>query len=231
MKRDLIMLHGALSDRSQFDAFEKHLNDSFKCHALTLPGHGENADREGVFSMTLFSDFVIQYIRDHHLNSPLIFGYSMGGYVGLKLAGDEAGLISGLITMATKLDWNTETASKEVSQLQPSKMVEKIPAFVETLKVLHGPGNWEQVVMKTAALMGDLGKQPLREEDFSKISCHVLNMVGDSDRMVDALYSEQVTSLIPCGRFRLLENTPHPFEKADLLLLTAILKEFVSELK
>lgn len=231
MKRDLLLLHGALSSRSQFDAFVKYLSDSFTCHALTLPGHGEKSDDIKRFSIAGFSEFVIQYIRDHHLNSPLIFGYSMGGYVGLKLAGDEPGLISGLITLATKLDWNTTTASKEVAQLQPAKMVEKIPAFVETLKELHGPGNWEQVVLKTAALMSDLGNQPLREEDFSKISCRVLNMVGDSDRMVDALYSEKVTSLMPYGRFRLLENTPHPFEKADLLLLTTILKDFVSELK
>lgn len=231
MKRDLILLHGALATASQFDTFQNYLGDSFTCHAITLPGHGHFNQPDTSFSISGFSEFVSNYILNHHLNSPVLFGYSMGGYVGMNMAATQPSLISGLMTLATKFDWNPETASKEAAMLQPNKMAEKIPAFTEQLKAMHGPAKWEQVVMQTAALMTALGSHHLEVPDFNKVLCPVLNVVGDSDKMVNAGYSEVITGWIPSGRFRLLDNTPHPFEKTDLLLLSAILKEFALQTK
>lgn len=77
----------------------------------------------------------------------------------------------------------------------------------------------------TGGLMTDLGNSHLNDNDFRNIKVPVVMMVGDSDVMVDLNAAQTVCDLIPVSRFVVLQNTEHPFEKADFSLLAEFLNK------
>ncbi len=150
----------------------------------------------------------------------------MGGYIGLFLASQIPNAVSGIVTLGTKVDWTVENAAKEVRQLNPDKILEKVPKFAGRLSRIHGPENWRNVVISTGLLMTELGCNSLHEKDYININVPVTMMIGDSDSMVDMNTSKLVCDFIPNSRFVVLQNTEHPFEKADLSLIADFLNNF-----
>jgi pimeloyl-ACP methyl ester carboxylesterase len=160
------------------------------------------------------------------LSQPIVFGYSMGGYVGLYLASQIPDAVSGIVTLGTKVDWTVENAAKEVRQLDPEKILEKVPKFADRLSKIHGSENWREVLINTGKLMTELGNSALHEKDYENIHVPVSMLIGDRDSMVDLNTSKLVCDFIPNSRFVVLQNTEHPFEKADLSLIADFLNNF-----
>ncbi|MBK8413500.1 MAG: alpha/beta hydrolase [Bacteroidetes bacterium] len=88
-KKNLLLLHGALADRTQFNELIPLLENEFSVHTISLPGHGKEPLGNYQFSIESFASYVLEYIQFHSLSLPLVFGYSMGGYVGLFLASKQ----------------------------------------------------------------------------------------------------------------------------------------------
>ena len=71
------------------------LNDADrKCHALDLPGFGEN--NVCVSSIEEMSRYVFRYLDKHHIQNAVIVGHSMGGYVALEMLHNNAERIDGI---------------------------------------------------------------------------------------------------------------------------------------
>jgi pimeloyl-ACP methyl ester carboxylesterase len=163
LMRPLILLHGALGAPAQLQPLAEALAPHYAVHLPAFPGHaGAPAHSFGIDG---FATFLENYIREAGLQQPLVFGYSMGGYVALHLAGLKPGLLGGIATLATKLAWNPESAAKEARTLEPAVMEQKVPAFVETLRSRHAPLDWKEVVQHTSSMMQELGIAPLLTED------------------------------------------------------------------
>ena len=79
---DLIILHGALGASKEFELVKEILSDVFQVHTLDFNGHGSNTD-ESVFYIDGFSNDLRKLISEKGLDTPFVFGYSMGGYVAL----------------------------------------------------------------------------------------------------------------------------------------------------
>ncbi|HEX2787267.1 MAG TPA: alpha/beta fold hydrolase [Ignavibacteria bacterium] len=229
MKKNLLLLHGALGSKEQLTELEEKLSSDFKIYKMNFSGHGGENFPDEPFSIKLFSDELVKFINENNLQGIDVFGYSMGGYVALHAALNNAGtgLINKIFTTATKFDWNEETSKKEAGMLNPEKIEEKIPAFAEQLKQRHAPQDWKQVLNKTEEMMLNLGKNPeLKESDFEKIQNEVLISVGDKDNMVSIQETKNTSEKIPNAKFLLLENTPHPIEKISVDLLSGEIKKF-----
>jgi pimeloyl-ACP methyl ester carboxylesterase len=149
----------------------------------------------------------------------------MGGYVAVWLAKHHPEKIEKIITLGTKFDWSVESAEKEVRKLNVEKIAEKVPAFARILEHRHAPNDWKELLKKTGEMMLGLGKAPLLTEEILKtIQMPSLICLGDQDDMADRNYAEQVASFLPKGKFKLLENTPHPIEKVDLKMIVSLIQ-------
>jgi len=222
-KTDLLLLHGALGSQAQFTKLKKLLAPSFQVHAFNFTGHG-NDTTDQVFSMELFQNDVLQYMKDNSLVSAPIFGYSMGGYVALKLAIEYPEKVQKVMTLGTKIQWNRETAEKEVRLLNPEKMVEKIPQFVAALKKEHGSENWKTVVTKTAEMMHGLGNgNAIDMESFATIKSEVLVCLGTEDTMVSTKESKKLADTLSNGSFLEIEGFKHPIGQVDQHRLSEIM--------
>lgn len=224
--KNLLILHGAIGSKSQFNSLASLLNNQFNIHLLNFSGHGGEAFKEN-FNITQFADDVLVYLDQQKIESIDIFGYSMGGYVALYLAKNHPEKVGKIITLGTKLSWTPEIAAKETKMLDAEKMEEKIPAFAAILKDRHHPNDWKTVLRKTAHMMIAMGnKNILKDEDFKLIQHPVKMLLADNDEMVTYEETNHVTQLLPHATFEILPNSKHPIEKVDIDALSEIIRGF-----
>jgi len=228
-KEKLLLLHGALGSKIQFEELKKQLDHHFFVHTMDFNGHGTIVSLS-YFTIDLFVKDVEDYLVENRIDKIHIFGYSMGGYVALKLALMHPGLVSKIMTLGTKFDWTPEIAAKEIRMLNPEKIEEKVPAFARRLEALHTANNWKEVMRKTAQMMVELGNgNGLTDDELKNIDHEVQVGIGELDEMVTLEESERTAGLLSCGSLKVLDGFRHPIEKVDTAVLSKAIKEFIQD--
>lgn len=228
MKTPILLLHGALGCKEQLVPLQEKLSLENEVFILDFEGHGKSKGKTD-FSIELFTQNVIDFLKEKKISKVAVFGYSMGGYVALYLALKRPDLVEKIITLGTKFDWTPTFAEKEIKMLNPETIQIKVPAFAERLKQLHGYENWKNVVLKTANLMRDLGENPiLTDVDFQKIDTPTLVCLGELDSMSTQVESKDVSNWLQKGQFHAIENLKHPIESIPGDKIVAIITNFLN---
>lgn len=224
----LILLHGALGSKDQLAELKGILSTSFNVFTFNFSGHGGRPVEEP-FTIDLFARDTLQFISSNQLGRVQVFGYSMGGYVALKLAHDFPGMVNKIMTLGTKFQWDPGSAAKEVKMLNPETIELKIPKFAATLAARHSPEDWKKVMHSTSEMMTGLGNgNAMKANQFNQISSSVLVSVGSEDQMVTREESEITASQMPKGHFKLIDGFKHPIEIVDMEVLAGICVDFLS---
>lgn len=225
--KHLLLLHGAIGATDQLQPLAELLKNDFIVHPFNFSGHGGKAFAQEPFSIETFANELEDYLSMKELEHASVFGYSMGGYVALYLAKQKPHLFSEVVTLATKFYWDETVAAKEAAMLNADIILQKVPMFAEQLKHRHQPNDWKLVLEKTKAMLLQMGKEnPLHLNDYAGIEIPVLLLLGDNDKMVSKAETETVQKALPKSRFQLLDQTAHPIEKVDTVLLADIIREF-----
>lgn len=224
--RPIILLHGAIGAKDQLEPLAKELSaNGYQTYSLNFSGHGQTPFQDN-FSIQQFADELLEFVVKTHLIRPVVFGYSMGGYVALYLASQKPGLFSEIITLGTKFEWSPEIAAKEIKMLDAKTISEKVPKFAEALQKRHG-NDWQLLLQKTADMMIDLGNNNLlTPTTFSQIKNRVLIGLADADTMVSVTETDNAASKIIAAKRYTLQNTKHPIETVNVGELTKIISEF-----
>ena len=222
--KTILLLHGAIGSKGQLISLEKSLQPFFQVHTLNFPGHG-GEPLPNSYSMPIFAESVKKYIDQHKLYEPIIFGYSMGGYVALYGAKRHSFRAEKIITLATKFEWNETIAAKESKMLNPEVIEEKLPRFALTLQERHAPENWKEVLHKTSGLLSQLGSMAYLQ-DVSDLQTPTLIILGDRDKMVSLEETVAIYKKLPVASLTVLPNTAHPIEEVDTDMLAFHIKRF-----
>jgi pimeloyl-ACP methyl ester carboxylesterase len=226
-KKSIVLLHGAIGDKSQLSPLKKELERTYQVYSFNFDGHGTKISKKD-FSIELFSQNLYDFIDENNLNKASIFGYSMGGYVALNLALIAPSKIDKIITYGTKFDWTPEIAENEIKQLNAEKIEAKIPKFATYLETVHEANNWKTVLEKTAKMMVELGEKPvLRADNLKNIQCPTLLLSGDKDVMVTSDETSSFGSFIPNSEFFEMKDFVHPILQVDARLLSLKIEEFI----
>lgn len=225
-KQSLILLHGALGTKNEFDELAPKLENHFNLHRMDFEGHGETGSINHPFRMEHFAENVLNYLDENKIKQANIFGYSMGGYVALVLAKHQPKRVKKVATLGTILQWNEEIAGRECRYLNPAKIEEKVPHFAQKLEKRH-PNGWKEVVDKTREMMQHLGEDPnLKNEDWSELQPEIRFHVGDRDMTAGLESTIDIYKKIEQTELSVLPATPHPFEKVNKEKLAGSLREF-----
>ena len=228
-KPNLLLLHGALGSRAQFRKLKPLLADHFNLYDFNFEGHGGRLT-EYPYSIELFANNTQTFIEENQLNDVHIFGYSMGGYVALRLASTTPEMVQSIITLGTKFDWTEDSAARETKMLNPAKIQEKIPHFAERLKLVHAPLDWKRVMAETADMMERMGAgERLETAHLAKIDIRVVIGLGGLDRMVSQEESIWAVQSLMNAEFVELPETPHPIEQVDPVLLARFIYESINQ--
>lgn len=229
-KKNLLLLHGALADKTQFDSLFPSIKDKFSVYTLDLDGHGSSQLHHQHFRIEYFVETVLRYLDEHSLPRVDIFGYSMGGLVGLNLASKYEERVRSVFTLAVKFNWRPEFAQKESAFLKPEYLLRKVPHFAKILKERHTAFGWRNVLDRTNEMFEYLGNSTtINASDFQTLSIPVRVSVGDKDQMVSIEETVEVFRHLVKGQLQIFPNTLHPFEKISLEELSASINSFFGE--
>ncbi len=224
----ILLLHGALGSKEQFNELAGVLAESYDVHSFSFSGHGARELTGEPFSIELFAQEITDYITLNKLNGINIFGYSMGGYAALYAASKQPGLTGKIFTLATKFTWSPEIAAREVKMLDAEKIKAKVPQYARELANRHGADKWEKVLLKTSDMMTALGNNLLLSGCvLNEIKNEVLVSVGDSDKMVSLEETISAYRSLPNAKLLVLPGTPHPLEQVDPVRLVYEIKKFI----
>ena len=225
-ERPLVLLHGALGTGGTLSPVADLLHDDFKIFCPDFPGHGSRAGTSEVLRMDILAEFLGSYFSEHDLRNPLVFGFSMGGYVALTHAVRHPGVISAIVTLGTKYDWSPEIAQQEAGMLDADLLRRKVPAFADVLAERHGAMQWKSLLQRTAEMMVDLGATPiLTVERVRQLHIPVHICRGSEDRMVMESESISMADMLPNGRYIRIEGLLHPIEKAPPAVVADLIRD------
>jgi pimeloyl-ACP methyl ester carboxylesterase len=217
----IILLHGALGAAQSMLPLSKALDDIAEVHILDFSGHGEARWPDAGFTMEVFEQDVLRLMDARSLAAAHIFGYSMGGFVGLRLARTFPDRISSVTTLATKFDWTEEICAKEAGMLDADALEAKVPRFTAGLGQTHPANGWREVVDETRRMLQGMYRYRFSPEELAGIPVKVRLMVGDRDKMVRIDETLDSFRALTNGEFAVLPATPHPLEAANRDLLAA----------
>lgn len=222
-----MLLHGALGSKSQFSSLISLLEETFHIHTLDFEGHGSSPLRDRAFRDEHFAENVLDYLNENSIQSVSVFGYSMGGHVGLYLARKHPARIHRIFTLATKFLWTPENIDREASSLDAEKILKRAPHFAKVLQDRHAVSGWKNVLQKTREMFYEFRESnSLPIEELRQIH-HVVRIgVGDRDSMVNIEESVQVYRSLPQGELQIFPNTPHPLEKVPVSYLVSSMVGF-----
>lgn len=224
----LLLLHGAIGAKDQLETLKKSLSADYKVYSLSFSGHGGEGLPEESFSIKLFADNVLRFMQMEGLEKASIFGYSMGGYVGMYLAKHHPDKVGKIVTLATKFHWTEDIAGKEMQMLDAEKIEAKVPAFAKALQERHAPIEWKTVLKRTAEMLQGLGlNNTLKIEDYTTIQAPALILLGDKDKMVTLPETVDVYKALPNAHMGMLPNTHHPIEQVDPQMLSFFIRTFI----
>lgn len=226
--KSILLLHGAIGAKDQLEPLAKELTAlGHKACSFNFSGHGQTPF-QNKFGIEQFADELLEFVVKNHLIRPVVFGYSMGGYVALYLAAQKPGLFSEIITLGTKFEWSPEIAAKEIKMLDAKTIAEKVPKFAAALEVRHG-SNWRLLLQRTAEMMIGLGQNNiLNTSAFSQIKNKTLIGLADGDTMVSVAETDNAASKILDAKRYSLSNTKHPIESVNVADLAKAISLFVS---
>ncbi len=225
---DILLLHGAIGAATQMHPLAAAFGGRFRAHVLDFEGHGAAPPRDRPFRIDHFVENVLAYLDAAAIHSVPVFGYSMGGYVALRLAIAAPERVERIVTLATKFDWTPASAESETRMLDPNAIEAKVPAFASMLRQRHSAAGWNDVLARTSEMMIELGSHPvLNTAALAGIELPVRIAVGDRDRMVSIEESLAAFRAIPGSELQVLPGIPHPLEQIDPTRLAAAVAEFL----
>jgi pimeloyl-ACP methyl ester carboxylesterase len=225
--KKLILLHGLMGSREQFEKLETLLKQDFDVHTINFSGHGMAEFYFPEFSVEAFSEQVVSYLDSRQIEKADFFGYGIGGYVALYLTRFFSDRVNQVMTLATKLDWNPDVASKEVKLLDAEMLEERFPQFVAHLIERHGDKKWKMLLEKSHRLLTALGDEPLlKEDDFRRMENRIRFCAGDQDKMFGLEEQLGLVRQMKNGSMAVFPETKHSLESVDVNRLYFELKDF-----
>lgn len=101
--RPIILLHGNSENITIFRKLIDKLKPDYKVYAIDSRCHGKSENTEKI-SYDLMAKDVIEFIKQKEIESPILYGFSDGGIIGLKIAIEEPNLLSELIVSGANIN-------------------------------------------------------------------------------------------------------------------------------
>jgi pimeloyl-ACP methyl ester carboxylesterase len=209
------------------EGLARMLSSDFRVSSMNFHGHGGH-DAAGLpFSIAGFTRQLDQFIGQLENGPVHIFGYSMGGFVALHHSALHPGKVNSVFTLATKFDWNPESARREAAMLEPEILVSKAPGFVKQLEERHAPMSWRNLLRDTASLMIELGDDPSYCNLVKQVQVRCILAVGDRDRMAGVEATLAMYRQLKNASLMVLPDTPHPLEAVAPEILVQEIRRFM----
>jgi 3-oxoadipate enol-lactonase len=248
----IVFLHGFLFDGRQYEAQIASLRDRYRCVTLDFRGQGRSAASRGGYQIEQHTADVLAVIRRLDLAPVHLVGLSMGGFVALRIAARERGLLRSLTLL------NTSAAAHARSKFPKQLMlaaVSRVAGVVSLPPVRSGIEGelygeafradptraaerevWRQrwaranrsSLVKT--LLGFMIRPDVRDE-LDDVSVPTLVIAGEVDASLPPSFSREIHSLIAESWLVELPSVGHSSPIEDPDGVTKALEQFLDRVR
>ena len=205
----LVLLHGLLgSIERDWRRFIPLFSREYRVIAVDMRGHGLTDNPEGRLSDELFRDDFIGLLNALHLESVLVCGHSLGGFVGLVAGIRYPGRVRALVMHASKIYWDENAIRSMVGKMDLDRILAEDPGVAEALQKLHG-NRWRKLLKEAASFIQNKGGKTLSREDLEHANFPVLVSVGDRDDLIPVEEAVRFYRSLPKGELLIMPNTNH----------------------
>ncbi|HEX3479182.1 MAG TPA: alpha/beta hydrolase [Kofleriaceae bacterium] len=179
----MILIAGLASSGDVWNTTVAHEQDRFTCHVIELPGFA-GRPRIPAPMLSTVRDALAGYIRDHHLDHPVIVGHSLGGFLALDLARSYPDLPGKLVIV--------DSLPFLPGAFDPGATVESMRVFADAMRTRTLSSTEAAFEQQERGILATMITSPAQQEV-------ALGWVMRSDRsaVADALVEMMTTDLRP----------------------------------
>jgi pimeloyl-ACP methyl ester carboxylesterase len=203
--KPLVLLHGAFGYATPYPTLAKNR----QLIAVELQGHGHTADIDRPLTYEQMADDVAALLKELKIEQTDIFGYSMGGNVGLAIAIRHPKLVRKLAINGSHFGKLEDAYDPEVAKQFKSISPEAFapPVLKEPYdKVAPDPKQWPTLVAKIKKM--GLEFKGFSRDDMKSIRAQVLITQGDRD-VARPEHAVEMYRLIPNSQLAIFPGGDH----------------------
>lgn len=208
----VIVIHGLLGTaRNDCGAIMDWLSETHRVIGLTLRGYGESTPKPRDFPTRFYerdAKDVIAFMDAIGLEKAHILGYSDGGEVTLTAAGIAPERFLSAASWGS-VGYFGPDLLPIVQRMYPADWV------TEEDKALHGIDDPNPMILQwiQAAKMMIADDGDVSMSTAGNITCPVLLMLGENDRLNPESYGQNFVSRVKNGRVQMFADTGHPIHR------------------
>ncbi|MCX7791288.1 MAG: alpha/beta hydrolase, partial [Chloroflexaceae bacterium] len=208
----LVLVHGAGGSRLHWPGSLRRLPGA-TVYTLDLPGHGRSAGA-GCDTIEGYATAVADFLRAVGVERAVIAGHSMGGAIAMCLALDFAGLVSGLVLVATGARLRVAPAILEGIRDDFAQSVALITRYAWSAQAparLVARGRKGLLETDPAVLLSDFTACDRFDvmDRLGEIRVPTLVVVGTEDQLTPPRYALFLAGHIPGALLAVIEGAGH----------------------
>lgn len=207
--KPLVLLHGSFGTAESWGQILPTLTKTRQVILVELQGHGRTADVERPLTMEQMADDTAALLKHLKIEEADVFGYSMGGEVGLALAIRHPEAVGRLAILGSAMGSMKDTYEKETYEqfLSITPEIFNFPQVKDPyVKVAPNPEKWPDLVRKIMAM--GRSYEGFTHEQVKGIKCPVLVMMGDREG-IRLEHAVEMRRTIPIAQLAVFPNADH----------------------
>jgi 3-oxoadipate enol-lactonase len=221
----LLLLHGFPFSLAIWSEVASRIGDAARVVAPDLRGHGRSDKPEGPYTMEVLAQDVLGLADALGLESFVLGGHSMGGYVAFRVAAHVPERLRGLVLVATRAEADTEEAKARrraaVERIQREGKAPFLEEFLAGLVSDRTRTDRPQVLEQARAVAEAVPEHVLvacldgmRErrdsrELLTRVGVPALVVVGGADRVTPPEAARSMAEALPQARLVTVPDAGH----------------------
>jgi pimeloyl-ACP methyl ester carboxylesterase len=217
----LLLMHGALTDASEFGATAPALAQHFRVLMPERRGHGHTPDLAGPISYDLMALDTVAFAETLGLGRVHLVGHSDGANVALLVALARPDLVDRLVLISGNFHHDGLLDALDVGELAANEFF--LDAYAQVSP--DGREHFPEVVARVGRMIAT--EPTLTTEDLRQVSARTLVMAGDDDA-IKAEHTLAMFAAIPDAELAIIPGTSHALIIEKPALCNRIMIDFLT---
>lgn len=243
----IILIHGFPFNKSMWNKQVEMLLETYRVIAYDVRGHGNSTSGTDNFSIELFVDDLFDLMDTLKIETAMLCGLSMGGYIALSAMKKIPKRFNALILCDTNCAADTpETREKRMKSIESIQEKGLEQYANESIKNLFAPESFvtnkekikvvKEMIMETSAqtlsrTLFALAKRKETCTNLYKINIPVLILVGNEDKITPPDAARLMQKSIKGSIMKIIEHAGHLSNIENSFDFNGQLIKFVSSVK
>ena len=179
----VILIHGNSETHDIFDVLVKDLSETHQVFSVDSRCHGQSSSMKGRITYDMMTDDYIAFIRTLGIEKPIVYGFSDGGIIGLKIAIKEPYLLKSLIISGANLNPGGLSLSSRI-------------------------GMWPRAILGNRLYQMMLREPDIKPSELASIRIPVVVLAGEND-CVKGRHTIEIAEAIPDSTLELIPGEDH----------------------